>query len=77
MSQGTLRNIVQEAIKSKPAISLLEQMLKKSAVVGFDESGCYNNKKLNWAWIAQTAYITVFAPQAVLQKFLRANSTNL
>ena len=34
-------------------------MLKKSAVVGFDESGCYNNKKLDWAWIAQTAYVTL------------------
>lgn len=34
-------------------------MLKKSAVVGFDESGCYNNKRLDWAWIAQTAYITL------------------
>jgi hypothetical protein len=34
-------------------------MLKKSRVVGFDESGCYNNKKLDWAWIAQTAYITL------------------
>nr|WP_274289165.1 hypothetical protein [Prevotella corporis] len=45
--------------KVKAAISLFEEMLKKSAVVGFDESGCYNNKKLNWAWIAQTAYITL------------------
>lgn len=34
-------------------------MLKKSAVVGFDESGCYNNRKLDWAWIAQTAYVTL------------------
>ena len=60
MSQGTIRNVVQEAMrKSQPAISLLEQMLKKSTVVGFDESGCYNNKKLDWAWIAQTAYITL------------------
>ncbi len=60
MSQGTIRNIVQEAMKkSQPAISLLEDMLKKSTVVGFDESGCYNNKKLDWAWIAQTAYITL------------------
>ena len=60
MSQGTIKNIVQEAMKkSHPAISLLENMLKKSAVVGFDESGCYNNKKLDWAWIAQTAYLTL------------------
>lgn len=60
LSQGTIKNIVQEAMKkSRPAISLLEGMLKKSAVVGFDESGCYNDKKLDWAWIAQTAYITL------------------
>lgn len=60
MSQGTVNNIVREALeKSAPAIKLLEDMLKKSRVVGFDESGCYNNKKLDWAWIAQTAYITL------------------
>jgi len=60
MSQGTIRNIVQEAMKkSRPAITLLEDMLKKSSVVGFDESGCYNNKELDWAWIAQTAYVTL------------------
>ena len=60
LSQGTIKNFVQETMaKSKPAIKLLEDMLKKSAVVGFDESGCYNNKKLDWAWIAQTAYITL------------------
>ena len=27
-----------------------------SNVVGFDESGCYCNKRLDWAWIAQTVY---------------------
>ena len=60
MSQGTIKNIVQEAMrKSKPAIKLLEDMLRKSPVVGFDESGCYNNKKLDWAWIAQTTYLTL------------------
>ncbi len=59
MSQGSIKNIVQEAMrKSKPAIKLLEDMLK-SPVVGFDESGCYNNKKLDWAWIAQTTYLTL------------------
>ena len=34
-------------------------MLRKSPIVGFDESGCYNNKKLDWAWIAQTTYLTL------------------
>ena len=60
LSQGTISNFVQETLqKSQPAIKLLEDMLKKSSVVGFDESGCYNNKKLDWAWIAQTTYITL------------------
>lgn len=60
MSRGTIENFVQETMrKSRPAIRLLEDMLRKSPVVGFDESGCYNNKKLDWAWIAQTAYITL------------------
>ena len=31
----------------------------KSAVVGFDESGLYCNKKLDWTWIAQTVYFTL------------------
>ncbi len=34
-------------------------MIKESAVVGFDESGCYTNGKLNWSWIAQTTYPTL------------------
>ena len=60
MSQGTVNNIVREALKkSEPAIRALEDMLRKSRVVGFDESGCYNNKKLDWAWIAQTVYVTL------------------
>ena len=60
MSQGTIANFVQETLrKSRPAIQLLENLLKQSPVVGFDESGSYNNKRLDWAWIAQTAYITL------------------
>lgn len=60
MSQGTIANFVQETLrKLRPAIQLLDNLLKQSPVVGFDESGCYNNKRLDWAWIAQTAYITL------------------
>lgn len=60
ISQGTINNIVREALrKSEPAIRMLEDMLRNSRVVGFDESGCYNNKKLDWAWIAQTVYVTL------------------
>ena len=60
ISQGTLVNIVREMLeKSRPAIALIERMIKASAVVGFDESGCYTNGKLNWSWIAQTTYLTL------------------
>ena len=60
ISQGTLANIVREMLdKSKPAITLIERLIKESSVVGFDESGCYCNGKLNWSWIAQTAYLTL------------------
>lgn len=60
ISQGTLANIVKEMLeKSKPAIALIEQFIKESRVVGFDESGCYCNGALNWAWIAQTVYLTL------------------
>lgn len=45
--------------KSRPAIELIERLIKDSAVVGFDESGCYVNGRLNWSWIAQTAYLTL------------------
>lgn len=60
ISQGTLANIVKEMLeKSKPAIELIERMIKESPVVGFDESGCYCKGKLNWSWIAQTSYLTL------------------
>lgn len=60
ISQGTLVNIVREMLdRSRPAIKLIERLIKESAVVGFDESGCYVNGKLNWSWIAQTTYLTL------------------
>lgn len=60
ISQGTLANIVREMLdKSRPAIDLIERLIKESAVVGFDESGCYVNGRLNWSWIAQTTYLTL------------------
>lgn len=60
ISQGTIENFVQEGMrKSRPAIRLLEEMLKKSRITGFDGSGCYNGKRSDWAWIAQTAYLTL------------------
>lgn len=60
ISQGTLANIVREMLdKSKPAVALIERLIKESDVVGFDESGCYCKGKLNWSWIAQTTYLTL------------------
>ncbi len=60
ISQGTPANIIREILeKARPAIDLIERMIKESAVVGFDESGCYTNEKLNWVWIAQTTYLTL------------------
>ena len=60
ISQGSLVNWVNEAKKNAaPAIKKIKETIMKSAVVGFDESGLYCNKKLNWAWIAQTVYFTL------------------
>lgn len=60
ISQGTLVNIVREMLdKSRPAIELIERLIRESSVVGFDESGCYVKGRLNWSWIAQTAYLTL------------------
>lgn len=60
ISQGTLANIVRGMLdKSRPALELIERLIKESSVVGFDESGCYVNGKLNWSWIAQTVYLTL------------------
>lgn len=60
MSQGTISNIIQQAkTKAEPAIKLIKEYISKSSVVGFDESGCYCKGRLDWSWIAQTAYYTL------------------
>lgn len=60
ISQGSFVNWVNEAKKNaEPAIEKIKECIMKSAVVGFDESGLYCNKKLDWAWIAQTVYFTL------------------
>ncbi len=60
LSQGTIKNIIDDMMeRSKPAIEMLTEMLKGQRIVGFDESGCYRDKNLDWAWIAQTAYLTL------------------
>ena len=60
ISQGSMVNWVNEARKAAaPAIEKIKEYIKRSSVVGFDESGCYCNKRLDWAWIAQTVYFTL------------------
>ena len=59
-SEGTLVNWVNEAKRNaRPVIDKIKEYIKSSNVVGFDESGCYCNKRLDWAWIAQTDYHTL------------------
>ncbi len=60
ISQGSMVNWINEAKKAAaPAIEKIKGYIMQSAVVGFDESGCYCNKRLDWAWIAQTVYFTL------------------
>ena len=60
MSQGTISNIIQVAKKkAEPVVAMIKDFISKSPVVGFDESGCYCNKRLDWSWIAQTTYYTL------------------
>ncbi|MCQ7926276.1 transposase [Salmonella enterica] len=44
---------------AQPVIEKIKEYVMASAVVGFDESGCYCDKRLDWAWIAQTVYYTL------------------
>lgn len=60
ISQGSMVNWVNEAKEAaEPAIEKIKECIMRTAVVGFDESGCYCNKRLDWAWIAQTVYFTL------------------
>ena len=60
ISQGSMVNWINEAKKAAaPAIEKIKEYIMQSAVVGFDESSCYCNKGLDWAWIAQTVYFTL------------------
>ncbi len=59
-SEGSLVNWVNEAKRNaQPVIDKIKEYVKSTAVVGFDESGLYCNKRLVWAWIAQTVYYTL------------------
>lgn len=43
----------------EPGIVAIKEHISRSAVVGFDESGCYCSKRLDRAWIAQPLYFTL------------------
>lgn len=59
-SEGSLVNWVKEAKRNaQPSIEKIQEYIISSSVVGFDESGCYCNKRLDQAWIAQTVYYTL------------------
>lgn len=59
-SEGSLVNWVNEAKRNaQPIVDKIKEYIISSNVVGFDESGCYCNKRLDWAWIAQTVYYTL------------------
>lgn len=61
VSQGSFVNWVKAAKKSaEPAIERIKELIMQSDVVGFDETGLYCNKRLDWTWIAQTVYFTLF-----------------
>ena len=50
MSQGTISNIIQAAKKkAEPVIAMIKDFISQSSIVGFDESGCYCNGRLDWS----------------------------
>ena len=60
LSQGTIYNIIQKVNdKSSDALDLIKQHIATSKVVGFDESGCFCQERLDWSWIAQTPFATL------------------
>ena len=60
ISQGSMVNWINEAKRAAgPAIEKIKEYIMQSSIVGFGESGCYCNKRLDWAWIAQTVYFTL------------------
>ena len=49
-SEGSLVNWVNEAKRyAQPMIDKIKEDVKSTAVVGFDESGLYCKKRLDWA----------------------------
>lgn len=72
-SEGSLVNWVREAKRNaQPAIEKIKEYIMSSSVVGFDESGCYCNKRLDWAWIATVYYTLLFRADGRSSKVLTA-----
>lgn len=61
---------------ARPAIDKIKECIMSPVVVGFDESGCYCNKRLDWAWMAQTIYYTLlFRAEGRISKVLADTSS--
>jgi transposase-like protein len=59
ISQGTVSNILNRMRKqSRPGYEAIRQIIKKSGVVGADETGVHLNGKLHWMWVFQNALVT-------------------
>ena len=59
ISQGSVSNILNRMRKqAKPVYEAIRNKIKKSAVVGADETGERLNGKLNWMWTFQNEYLT-------------------
>ena len=60
VSQGSMVNWVNAAKKgAEPAVERIKELIMQSDVAGYDETGMYCNKRLDWTWIAQTVYFTL------------------
>ena len=60
ISQGSMVNWVNAAKKgAEPAVERIKELIMQSDVAGYDETGMYCNKRLDWTWIAQTVYFTL------------------
>jgi len=55
LSQGTIDNILQDTNRrTEPAIRFIKDRVERTTVIGYNESGCYCNGKLQWLWIVHT-----------------------
>ena len=67
ISQGSFVNWVNEAKKNAaPAIEKIRECIMKSVVVGFDESGLYCNKRLDWTWMHRPSISLCFSTGAAV-----------